>query len=122
MDNPGAKVLADTLNTAVGKLMDERKSPSRKVMEIDTRGSHFYLALYWAEALAEQSDDPKLKDIFVPVATQLFKNEGVIMEQFTSAQGKPVDMKGYYAPSPFQLSQLMRPSPEFNSVIDAISA
>jgi isocitrate dehydrogenase len=122
MDNAGAKVLADTLNTAVGKLMDERKSPSRKVMELDNRGSHFYLALYWAQALANQTADPKLQDIFYPVAAQLHENESVILEEFKVAQGKPVDMKGYYAPSPFLLSQFMRPSPAFNSVIDAIGA
>jgi isocitrate dehydrogenase len=122
MDNPAARVLADALNEAVGKLMDERKSPSRKVMELDNRGSHYYLTMYWAQALAKQDKEQKLKEIFTPVADQLTASEVDIVSELKVAQGKPVNMKGYYAPSPFLLSQLMRPSPQLNSIVDAIAA
>lgn len=122
MDNPGAKVLAETLNGAVGKVMNTKKSPSRRTGEIDNRGSHFYLAMYWAEALAAQSTEPKLQEIFSPVAKQLKEKEFVIMGEMTAAQGKATDLKGYYACPAFHLSQVMRPSPAFNSIIDAITA
>jgi isocitrate dehydrogenase len=122
MDNPAAVVLADALNDAVGKLMDERKSPSRKVMELDNRGSHFYLTMYWAQALAKQDKEQKLKEIFAPVAESLAAREAGIVSELREAQGKPVNMKGYYAPSPFLLSQLMRPSAQLNSIVDAIAA
>eukprot|EP00427_Karlodinium_veneficum_P011355 CAMPEP_0169075164 /NCGR_PEP_ID=MMETSP1015-20121227/7678_1 /TAXON_ID=342587 /ORGANISM="Karlodinium micrum, Strain CCMP2283" /LENGTH=888 /DNA_ID=CAMNT_0009134561 /DNA_START=57 /DNA_END=2723 /DNA_ORIENTATION=- len=122
MDNPGARVLADCLNEAVGNLLDANKSPSRKVGELDNRGSHFYLAMYWSQALAKQSTEQRLKEIFTPVAEQLTASEAGIVSELKQAQGNPVDMKGYYAPSPFLLSQLMRPSPQLNSIIDAISA
>jgi len=122
MDNPDAKILADTLEAAVGTLMDNRKGPSRKVMELDNRGSHYYLAMYWAQELAAQTQSSKLRETFSQVAAQLAADEDTIVSQLNAAQGKPMDLKGYYFPNPFLLSQVMRPSPALNNVIDAITA
>mmetsp|Transcript_74436 Transcript_74436/g.193449 ORF Transcript_74436/g.193449 Transcript_74436/m.193449 type:complete len:895 (+) Transcript_74436:101-2785(+) len=121
-DNPDAKILGTTLNEAVGKLMNAGKSPSRKVMQLDNRGSHFYLALYWAEALANQTDSPSLANKFSAVSGQLKASEARILGELISAEGKPVDVGGYYAPDPFLTSQAMRPSATFNSIIDALLA
>mmetsp|Transcript_91620 Transcript_91620/g.231147 ORF Transcript_91620/g.231147 Transcript_91620/m.231147 type:complete len:895 (+) Transcript_91620:101-2785(+) len=121
-DNPDAKILGTTLNEAVGKLMNAGKSPSRKVMQLDNRGSHFYLALYWAEALANQTDSPSLANKFSAVSGQLKASEARILGELISAEGKPVDLGGYYAPDPFLASQAMRPSATFNSIIDALLA
>lgn len=120
--NMEAKVLGDTLNAAVGKLLQQGKSPKRKVMELDNKGSHFYLALFWAEALAEQTDSSALKDRFKHVAAQLRASEARILGELISAEGKPVEIGGYYYPDPFLASQAMRPSATFNSIIDAVLA
>ncbi|MCA1932573.1 MAG: NADP-dependent isocitrate dehydrogenase [Calditerrivibrio sp.] len=118
--NEKAKVLAATLDEAIGKFLDNNKSPARKVGEIDNRGSHFYLALYWAEALAKQSEDTALKNKFEKIYKQLSENEAKINQELIAAQGKPVDMGGYYKPDPVKTSKAMRPSQTLNSIIDSI--
>jgi isocitrate dehydrogenase len=118
--NPKAKVLADTLDVAFGKFLDNNKSPARKVGEIDNRGSHFYFALYWAEALAAQTVDKELQAKFMPVAKQLSDNEAKIDKELIDAQGKPVDMGGYYHPDETKTSRAMRPSATLNAIIDSI--
>mmetsp|Transcript_71755 Transcript_71755/g.199079 ORF Transcript_71755/g.199079 Transcript_71755/m.199079 type:complete len:887 (+) Transcript_71755:58-2718(+) len=120
--NLDSKVLSTSLSTAVGKLMNEGKSPKRKVMELDNRGSHFYLALYWAETLAAQTGSPSLAAKFKPVAGQLRASEAKILGELIAAEGKPVNVGGYYHPDPFLASQAMRPSPTFNSIVDALLA
>jgi isocitrate dehydrogenase len=119
--NERAALLAETLDQAIGKFLENNKSPARKVGEIDNRGSHFYLALYWAEALAAQSKDPGLKARFTPVAKQLLENEAKINAELIAAQGKPVDMGGYYHPDPVKTERAMRPSPTLNAIIDALA-
>ncbi|MCK9563161.1 MAG: NADP-dependent isocitrate dehydrogenase, partial [Bacteroidales bacterium] len=119
--NAKAKVLADTLGQANGKFLDSNKSPSRKVGELDNRGSHFYLALYWAEALASQDADTELKSRFAPVAEQLRAAETSIVAELNEVQGKPVDIGGYYRPDAALTSSAMRPSATFNRILDAIS-
>ncbi len=116
---PRAKVLADALDAATGQLLTNGKSPSRKVMEIDNRGSHFYLALYWAQALAEQTTDADLAARFSGLAKALAKSEETIMGELNGVQGKPVDLQGYYAPNPELAAKAMRPSATFNSLIDS---
>lgn len=118
--NPKAQVLADTLDQANGKILDNNKSPSRKVGEIDNRGSHFYLALYWAEALAAQTKDKEIQTRFAPLAKALKDNEAKINAELIAAQGKPVDMGGYYLPDFGKTSKAMRPSATFNAVLEAI--
>jgi len=120
--NQDAKVLAVTLSDAVGKLMNAGKSPKRKVMELDNRGSHFYLALFWSEALASQTSSPSLALKFGPVAGQLRASEAKILGELITAEGRPVNLGGYYLPDPFLTSQAMRPSATFNSIIDALLA
>lgn len=115
-----AKILADTLDEAIAKFLENNKSPARKVGEIDNRGSHFYLALYWAEALANQNKDPKLKARFEKVFKKLSENEAKINQELIAAQGKPVDMGGYYFPDFEKTSKAMRPSPTFNAIIDSM--
>ena len=115
------KVLAAALDKANSQFLNNDKSPSRKVGELDTRGSHFYLAMYWAQALAEQDDNSELKAIFTPVAEQLTSNETKIIDELNSAQGKPVDFGGYYRPNKELVSQVMRASASFNAVIDSLS-
>ncbi|WP_028295850.1 NADP-dependent isocitrate dehydrogenase [Olivibacter sitiensis] len=117
-DNPKAQVLADTLDEATGKLLDNQKSPSRKVGEIDNRGSHFYLALYWAEALAAQDKDSELKAQFTPLAKILADNEVKINEELIGVQGHPTNIGGYYLPDDDLASKAMRPSQTFNSVLE----
>jgi len=117
-DNPKAQVLADTLDRANGKFLMNNKAPGRKVHELDNRGSHFYLAMYWAEALAEQDDDPDLKSRFQPVARSLAENETSIIDELNAAQGKPQSYGGYYKPDDQQASGAMRPSNTFNQIID----
>jgi isocitrate dehydrogenase len=119
-DNSTAQLLADTLDRATGSVLDERKSPSRKVHELDNRGSHFYLAMYWAQELAKQTDDPRLAAKFAPVAEALTANEDAIVTELNEVQGSPVEMGGYYYPSEDLVVAAMRPSTTFNSVIDAI--
>jgi len=116
-DDPRAKVLADTLDRATGRLLDENRSPSRKVNEIDNRGSHFYLALYWADELARQTDDAELAGRFAALATALAENEGPIAEELLAVQGSPVDIGGYYSPDPELVIAAMRPSETFNRLL-----
>jgi isocitrate dehydrogenase len=119
-NNAKAKLLAETLDRATAKLLENNKSPARKVGELDNRGSHFYLALYWAQALAEQTEDKDLQARFANVAQQLEQNEAKIIGELTAAQGKPVDLGGYYHPNQDKVTKAMRPSPTFNAVVDAI--
>ncbi|MFA6954618.1 MAG: NADP-dependent isocitrate dehydrogenase [Thermoanaerobaculia bacterium] len=118
--NEKAQVLADTLDQAIAKFLDNNKSPARKVGQIDNRGSHFYLALYWAQALAEQPKDAEMKAKFTSIAKALGENEAKINEELLAAQGKPVDMGGYYRPDFGKASKAMRPSATLNAIIDAI--
>jgi isocitrate dehydrogenase len=119
--NPKAGILAETLDQAIGKFLDNNKSPARKVGQIDNRGSHFYLALYWAEALAAQTKDKDLQARFAKVAKQLAENEAKIAAELIAAQGKPVDTGGYYRPDPKKTAGAMRPSPTLNAIVDAIA-
>ncbi|MBD8872701.1 NADP-dependent isocitrate dehydrogenase [Rhodanobacter sp. DHB23] len=114
------KVLAKTLDEANGKILDNNKSPARKVGELDNRGSHYYLALYWAQALAAQDDDAGLKAKFVPLAKALADNEATIVGELNGAQGKPVDIQGYYHPDMTRVSKAMRPSATFNAALDGL--
>ncbi len=116
--NQRAQVLADALDTATGMLLDNDKSPARRVGQIDNRGSHFYLALYWAQALAAQSKDEALRDRFAPLAAKLTANEATINEELLAVQGKPADIGGYYAPDPVKTAAVMRPSATLNDAID----
>jgi isocitrate dehydrogenase len=119
--NAKAKVLAETLDAAIGKFLDNNKSPARKVGQIDNRGSHFYLALYWAEALAAQGKDAELKTKFTAVARRLAEGEPAIAAELIAAQGKPQDLGGYYQPDPVKTSKAMRPSATLNAIVDSIS-
>jgi isocitrate dehydrogenase len=118
-DNASATLLGKTLDQATTKLLMNRKSPSRKVMELDNRGSHFYLAMYWAEALAQQDENSNLKDHFSPLAKALFANEDSIVNELNSAQGKEMNIKGYYKPDDSVVSNAMRPSKTFNSILNS---
>jgi len=120
-NNQTAKILADTLDQANAKFLESNKSPARKVGEIDNRGSHFYLALYWAQALAEQTEDKNLAAKFAKVAKQMADNEAKIASELIAAQGKPVDMGGYYRPDDKKASTAMRPSPTLNGIIDTFA-
>jgi len=120
-NNPAANILADTLDQANAKFLESNKSPARKVGEIDNRGSHFYLALYWAQALAEQTQDKNLQARFAKVAKQLAENEAKISAELLGAQGKRVDMGGYYHPDKDKTTRAMRPSPTLNAIVDAIA-
>ena len=115
-----AKVLANALNDANGKFLENNNSPSRKVNELDNRGSHFYLAMYWAQALASQDEDKELKEVFASISESLSTNEGQILEELLNAQGKPVDIGGYYKSDYSKTSNAMRPSSTLNSVLDSI--
>jgi len=115
--NDKAQVLADALDTAIGKILDNNRSPARKVGEIDNRGSHFYLALYWAQALAAQSKDKDLQARFKPLAETLAANEAKINGELIGAQGKPVDLGGYYLPDDKKASAAMRPSATLNAAL-----
>ena len=115
--NPKAKVLADTLDAATGLLLDNGKSPARKLGQIDNRGSHFFLSLYWAEALAAQDDDAELKAQFTTIAAELKANEEKIVAEFIDAQGSAKDIGGYFLPNPELASQVMRPSASFNDIL-----
>ncbi|MDB6093323.1 MAG: isocitrate dehydrogenase [Verrucomicrobia bacterium] len=115
-----AKVLADTLDTATGKFLENDKSPSRKVGGIDNRGSHFYLALYWAQALAAQANDADLQRVFKPVAEKLAASEKQIVAELVAVQGKPVDVGGYYQPDPAKVSAALRPSQTLNGILATV--
>lgn len=118
--NAKARVLGATLNKATTQYLLSNKSPSRKAGELDNRGSHFYLALYWAQALAEQSEDTELQARFKPVAEKLASAESTIVGELAAVQGKPVDIGGYYAPDPAQASEAMRPSATLNAIVDQV--
>jgi len=118
--NPRAAVLAETLDRAIETLLDNGRSPSRRVGEIDTRGSHASLAVFWAQELAGQGDDPELAALFAPVAAQLTADEGTILEELLAVQGSPADVGGYYRPDPAKADDVMRPSSTLNALIDAL--
>ncbi len=118
--NEKAKVLAETLDSAVGKYLENGKAPSRKVNEIDNRGSSFYLSLYWAEALAAQDKDAELKARFEPIAKNLVANEAKIDAELLAAQGQPVDLGGYFMPNDELANKALRPSSTYNAIIDAM--
>jgi isocitrate dehydrogenase len=115
-----AKVLADTLDTANGQFLEHDRSPGRKLGTIDNRGSHFYLALYWAQALAAQDQDADLKAVFAPVAEKLTGSEQAIVQELLAVQGKAVDIGGYYRPDEAKADAAMRPSATLNEILAAI--
>jgi len=119
-NNSKALILSETLDEATGKFLDNRKSPSRKVGELDNRGSHFYLALYWAEALAAQNNNTELASQFTEVAKELFNNEATIVEELNKAQNVPMDIGGYYEPNETLAIEAMRPSKTLNNIINSI--
>ena len=120
--NKKAQIVADTLDKATELLLENNKSPARKVGQIDNRGSHFYIALYWAQALAAQTDDAELAATFAPLAAALSANEATIIAELNGVQGQPVDLGGYYAVDPAKTSAIMRPSATFNQALATISA
>jgi isocitrate dehydrogenase len=121
-NNAQAKLLAKTLDQATGKLLDENKSPARRVGQIDNRGSQFYLAMYWAQALAAQTEDAALAAKFAPIAKQLTDNEAAIVAELAAVQGKPADIGGYYKADPEKCKAIMRPSPTLNAALKAARA
>jgi len=118
--NARARILGETLDAATGQLLENDKSPARRLGQIDNRGSHFHLALYWAQALAAQTDDAELAARFAPIAAELSANEDTIVAELLAVQGKPADIGGYYSPDPAKAEAVMRPSQTFNAAIDAI--
>jgi isocitrate dehydrogenase len=118
--NAKALVLAEALDRANGRILDNDKSPQRKVGELDNRGSHFYLAMYWARALADQTRDPGLKAAFSPIAQQLEQQESTILSELNGAQGRPVEIGGYYHPDRVKTATAMRPSGTLNRIVDAM--
>ena len=114
-------MLADTLDRATGTFLDEDRSPSRSLGGIDNRGSHFYLALYWAEELARQRDDRELAAVFAPLATTLAENEQTIIAELAAVQGSPTEIGGYYHPSALEASRAMRPSVTFNEALATLA-
>ena len=118
--NAQAKLLAKTLDQATGKLLDNDKSPSRRTGEIDNRGSHFYLAKFWAEALAAQDEDAELKAKFAPLAKALAENEDKIIAELAQVQGQAADIGGYYAVDTAKVNAVMRPSTTLNAVLEVI--
>jgi len=121
-DNAKAQVLADTLDRATGTFLNENKSPSRKVNELDNRGSHYYLAKFWAEELAQQTEDSELAQAFQKVASELRENEDTINAELLDVQGSPADLGGYYWPVPEKVSAVMRPSATLNEIVEGLSA
>jgi len=119
--NTKALAVADALDKANGRILENDKSPQRKVGQIDNRGSHFYLAMYWARALADQAADSDLRATFAPVARELEQNEAAIVGELNAVQGRPVDIGGYYHPDPVRTAKAMRPSAAFNTVVDALN-
>ena len=120
--NTSAKVMANALDAANGQILDNNKSPARKVGELDNRGSHFYLALYWAQELAAQREDLALQAQFAPLAKALSDGEASILAELAAVQGKPVDIGGYYRSNPQLTSQVMRPSATFNQALASFDA
>ena len=119
--NPKAKILADSLDKATCRLLEEGKSPSRKVNELDNRGSHFYLALYWAEEIAKQKDSPELQEVFRKLAKKLNENEKTITDELIACQGDSVDLGGYYQPDTKKVEEAMRPSNTLNSLLSTVN-
>ena len=119
-DNPRAKVLASTLDQATGRLLQENKSPTRRLGGIDNRGSQYYLASFWAEALAQQNEDAELKTQFSPISVQLSTAEDAVVAELNGVQGSAVDVGGYFQPDEAKATAAMRPSSTFNAIIDAI--
>lgn len=119
--NERANVLAKTLDEATGKFLDEDKSPSRKIGGIDNRGSHFYLTMYWAQALSSQTEDTELARKFSPIAIALSENEALIVSELAAVQGKPVDIQGYYSPNKALTAQAMRPSATLNNILSSLN-
>jgi isocitrate dehydrogenase len=119
-NNEKGRIFAQTLDRAIGRFLENQKSPSRKVYELDTRGSHFYLALYWAQTLAEQDRDPDLQARFAEVAQKLAENEEKIIGELNGAQGQPADIGGYYRPDHVKTAAAMRPSTTFNAIVDGL--
>jgi len=120
--NAKAKLLATTLDAATGKLLDNRKSPSPKTGELDNRGSQFYLAMYWAQELAAQTEDPALAATFAPLAKTLADNEAKIVAELAAVQGQPADIGGYFMPDAAKLSAVMCPSATFNAALASLKA
>jgi len=118
--NAKAKVLAETLDAATGKFLENDKSPGRKLGSIDNRGSHFYLAMYWAQALAAQTQDEELKALFTPIAAELSENEQKIVAELAAVQGKPTDVGGYYLPDDAKADAVLRPSATFNQILSKL--
>jgi isocitrate dehydrogenase len=118
--NAKAQVLADTLDRATGTLLNENKGPSRRVGGIDNRGSHFYLALFWAQELAKQDDDPELAAAFAGLASTLSEQEKAISDELLAVQGSPADIGGYYRPDDEKATAVMRPSTTFNEALAAL--
>ena len=119
-NNPKAIVLSETLDEATDKFLENKKSPSRKVGELDNRGSHFYLAMYWAQELASQNKNAELKTQFTPVAESLIENESVIVNELNSAQGTPINLNGYYLPNEEVVIAEMRVSKTLKSILTTI--
>jgi isocitrate dehydrogenase len=120
-DNARAAVLAATLDRAIETVLEEGRSPARRVGQIDTRGSHASLAVFWARELAQQTDDADLAALFAPVADQLTAAEGTILAELLAVQGSPADVGGYYRPDPAKADAVMRPSPTLNTIVDALA-
>ncbi|HAJ13539.1 MAG TPA: NADP-dependent isocitrate dehydrogenase, partial [Comamonadaceae bacterium] len=121
-NNAKAKVLAKALDAATGKLLDNNKGPSPKTGQLDNRGSHFYLAMYWAQELAAQTDDAELAAKFAPLAKELTEKEEAIVTELNAVQGKPADIGGYYKPDFAKLEAVMRPSKLFNEALAKLAA
>ncbi len=121
-DNARAQVLADTLDRATGRVLEERRSPMRRVGELDNRGSHFYLALYWAQELASQASDPELAERFSPLAERLAGDEPKILAELAAVQGQPVEIGGYYHPDLDLVAEAMRPSATLNAALESLSS
>ena len=119
-DNSAAQLLASTLDEAIAKFLESNKSPSRKVNEIDNRGSHVYLAMYWAQAMATQQKNPELSERFARMYAQLYESDAVIVEELLAVQGAAVDVGGYYAPNGDLASAAMRPSGTFNKILASL--
>jgi isocitrate dehydrogenase len=119
-DNARAKLLADTLGRATGAVLEENRSPSRRAGELDNRGSHFYLALYWAQELSRQSEDEDLAGLFTPVAERLTESEATIVDELAAVQGSPIEIGGYYLPDPEQVAAAMRPSETLNDALSSL--
>jgi isocitrate dehydrogenase len=120
-DNARAKILGETLDRATGTFLNENKSPARRVGSIDNRGSHFYLAMYWAQELAKQDDDPELAAAFRDLAERLARDEQTISDELIAVQGHPVDLGGYYRPDADKVTAVMRPSPTFNDALASLA-